>query len=79
MKLNRSTIAEDLLLIIYMATMSLIGMRSKKSQLPALFHIYGKDENVGLIERSNRTVKTKARAMTHATPYRKIPKVMTIG
>ena len=51
----------------------------KKSQLPALFHIYGKDEHVGLIERSNRTVKNKARVMTHATPYRKIPKVMTIG
>ena len=51
----------------------------KKSQLPALFHIYGKDEHVGLIERSNRTVKTKARVMTHAAPYRKIPKVMTIG
>ena len=51
----------------------------KTSQLPALFHIYGKDEHVGLIERSNRTVKNKARVMTHATPYRKIPKVMTIG
>ena len=51
----------------------------KHSQLPALFHIYGKDEHVGLIERSNRTVKNKSRTMTHATPYTKIPKVMTIG
>jgi hypothetical protein len=51
----------------------------KKSQLPALFHVYGKDEHVGLIERSNRTVKNKARVMTHATPHRKMPKVMTIG
>ena len=51
----------------------------KKSQLPALFHIYGKEEHVGLIERSNRTVKEKARTMTHATPYVKIPKVMVIG
>ena len=50
----------------------------KKSQ-PALFHIYGKDEHVGLIERSNRTIKNKARVMAHSTPYRKIPKVMTIG
>ena len=25
----------------------------KNSQLPALFHIYGKDEHVGLIERLN--------------------------
>ena len=51
----------------------------KNSQLPALFHIYGKDEHVGLIERSNRTVKEKARTMTHATPYNYIPKVMVIG
>ena len=51
----------------------------KNSQLPALFHIYGKNEHVVLIERSNRTVKNKSRVMTHATPYRKIPKVMTIS
>ena len=29
----------------------------KRSQLPILFHIYGKDEHVGLIERSKRIVK----------------------
>ena len=51
----------------------------KASQLPALFHVYGKDEHVGMIERSNRTVKNKARTMTHALPYKRIPKVMTIG
>ena len=51
----------------------------KNSQLPTLFHIYGKDEHVGLIERSNRTVKNKARTITHALPYGKIPKVMTIA
>ena len=51
----------------------------KISQLPVLFHIYGKDEHVGIIERSNRTVKNKVRTMTHSTPYKKIPKVMTIG
>ena len=51
----------------------------KNSQLPALFHIYGKDEHVGLIERSNRTVKNKTRTMTHATPYKRIPKVMVIA
>ena len=49
-----------------------------KSQLPALFHIYGKDEHVGLIERSNRIVKNKTRKMTHATPYKRITKVMAI-
>ena len=42
----------------------------KRSHLPALFHIYGKDEHVGLIERSNRTVKNKARTMTHVVPYK---------
>jgi len=31
----------------------------KRLQLPVLFHIYGKDEHVDLIERSNRTVKTR--------------------
>ena len=51
----------------------------KKSQLPALFHIYGKDKHVGLIERSNQMVKNKARTMTHAAPYQYIPKVMVIG
>ena len=51
----------------------------KQSQLPALFHIYGKDEHVGLIERSNRMVKNKSRTITHAAPYQYIPKVMTIG
>ena len=51
----------------------------KNSQRPSLFHIYGKDEHVGLIERSNRTIKNKTRTMTHAAPYKKIPKIMTIG
>ena len=32
----------------------------KESQPSALFHIYGKDEHVGLIERSNRTIKKKS-------------------
>ena len=51
----------------------------KQSQLPATFHAYGKDEHVGLIERSNRTVKNKARTMTHAVPYQRMPKLMVIG
>ena len=29
----------------------------KRSQLPSMFHIYGMDEHVGLIERLNRTIK----------------------
>ena len=48
----------------------------KRSQLPILFHIYGKDEHVGLIERSNRTIKNKARTMVHAVSYKFIPKLM---
>ena len=51
----------------------------KNSQLPALFHIYGKDEHAGLIKRSNRTVKNKTRTTTHATPYKRFTKVMVIG
>jgi len=51
----------------------------KRSQLPALFHIYGKYEHVGLIERSNRAVKNKARAMAHAAPYKLIPTLMVRG
>lgn len=51
----------------------------KRSQLPALFHIYRKDEHVEMIERSNRTVKEKCRTLTHVLPYRHMTKVMTIG
>ena len=31
------------------------------------------------MNRSNQTIKNKARTITHALPYKKIPKVMTIG
>ena len=48
----------------------------KRSQLPILFHIYGRDEHVGFIERSNRTIKNKARTMVHAAPYKFVPKLM---
>ena len=51
----------------------------KNSQLPALFHIYGKDEHAGLIERSNRIVKNRTRTMTQTTPYKSIPKVLVIA
>ena len=40
----------------------------KISQLPILFHVYGKNEHVGIIERSNCTFKTK-RTMTRAVFY----------
>jgi len=47
--------------------------------LPAIVHIYGKDEHVGVIERSVRTVKENCRTMTHNTPYKRVPKLMVMG
>jgi hypothetical protein len=47
--------------------------------LPALLHIYGKDEHVGTIERSIRTIKERCRTMTHSMPYKRIPKIMVIA
>jgi hypothetical protein len=34
---------------------------------------------VGIIERSNRTVKEKCRTMTHVLPYKKVPKLMILS
>jgi hypothetical protein len=47
--------------------------------LPAILHIYGKDEHVGAIERSVRTIKERCRTMTHSMPYKRIPKIMVIA
>ena len=43
----------------------------KSSQLLKLFHACGRDDHVGIIERSNRTIKNKARKMMHTAPYEK--------
>jgi hypothetical protein len=48
----------------------------RTSILPATLHIYGKDEHVGKIERSIRTVKERARMSCHSLPYKKVPKIM---
>ena len=47
--------------------------------LPAILHIYGKNEHVGVAERAVRTIKERCRTMTHAVPYAKIPKLMVIA
>jgi hypothetical protein len=47
--------------------------------LPAILHIYGKDEHVGIVERSIRTIKERCRTMTHSMPYKKIPKIMVMA
>jgi hypothetical protein len=51
----------------------------KNYLLPAMLHIYGKDEHVGIIERSVRTIKERCRTMTHSMPYKKIPKIMVVA
>ncbi len=47
--------------------------------LPSLVNIYRKDEHVGVVERSVRTVKEKCKTMAHSTPYRRVPKLMVIA
>ena len=46
--------------------------------LPAVLHIYGRDEHVPTIERSNRTVKERCRAICNSLPYRRYTKLMVI-
>ena len=48
------------------------------SQQPALMYIYRRGEYIGVIERSNRTEEENYRAMTHALPYKKVPKLMVL-
>ena len=43
---------------------------------PALLHIYGREEHVGPIERSVRTIKTKFRSMCSNVPYRRFTILM---
>ena len=46
--------------------------------LPTIFHIYGRDEHVASIERSNRTVKERCRVICHSLPYKQYTKLMTL-
>ena len=48
----------------------------KTSALPAILHVYRKNEHIGVIEKSIRTVKERARTSCNSLPYRKIPKIM---
>ena len=43
---------------------------------PVPFHITAANEHDGVIERSARTLKERARACTHSTPYRRVPNIM---
>ena len=45
--------------------------------LPITIHIYGREEHVPNIERSNRTIKEKCRSICHSLPFRKFTKLMT--
>ena len=44
--------------------------------LPALIHIYGRNEHVGPIERATRTIKERARSTCNGTPYKRITILM---
>jgi hypothetical protein len=47
--------------------------------LPILTQIYGKNEHVHIIERSNRVVKERARCMCHSVPFKYYTKLMIQG
>jgi len=47
--------------------------------LPATLHICAKGEHVPIIERSVRTVKERARATCHDTPFLRLPRIMTVS
>ena len=44
---------------------------------PALMQIYARNEHVGVIERSIRTLKERCRCICHSLPYKKFTKIMT--
>ena len=44
---------------------------------PSTLAIYGRDEHVGVIERSTRTIKERCRSICHTIPYTKYTKIMT--
>ena len=46
--------------------------------LPAVLHIYGRDEHVPSIERSNRTIKERCRAICNSLPYHRYTKLMVV-
>ena len=43
---------------------------------PAILHVYGREEHVGPIERSIRTVKERYSSTCHEIPYKRITKLM---
>ena len=44
---------------------------------PATLHIYGKNEHVGIVERSIQTIKERCRCMCNSVPFKSYTKLMT--
>ena len=44
--------------------------------IPANFHAYAKDKNVGFIENSVKFVKERVTSVCHAAPYKKFTRLM---
>ena len=51
----------------------------REDVLPIHLDIVPADDHVGEIERSNRTVKERARACVHGLPFRRIPKLVVVS
>ena len=49
----------------------------KESIRPIMLHIYGRNEHVGVAERSIRTIKEQTRSICHSLPYKYYTKLMT--
>jgi Reverse transcriptase (RNA-dependent DNA polymerase) len=47
--------------------------------LPIHLDVVPADDHVGEVERSNRTVKERARACVHGLPFRRIPKLLVVS
>ena len=50
--------------------------RLREEVRPTILQIHGKDEHVGPIERSVRTVKDRTRSICHGLPYKYYTKLM---
>ena len=46
---------------------------------PTNLHLCAQDEHVPIIERSIRTVKERSRSTTHALPFRRFPRILTVN
>ena len=46
---------------------------------PIVLHIYGREEHVAIIERSNRSTKERCRAICHSLPFKRYTRLMTLS